>query len=93
LKRGHVYAVPGGFAIYVMGWTTRGWNRAKAALSFARLTNDGDDEGALLLDRFPTKSEAQAIRKWTGIPKRVTYSAETLAAKREQMARVRQIAA
>jgi hypothetical protein len=36
-----------------MGWSANGWNRAKRALSFAELTNDGDDEGALILDRLP----------------------------------------
>jgi hypothetical protein len=62
-RRGHIYAVPGsldrphtlGFQIFVMGWTAKGWNLAKAAFkSFADLTNDGDDEGALFLDRLPT---------------------------------------
>jgi hypothetical protein len=68
--RGHVYAVPGGFQIIVMGWTAKGWNLAKQALSFAALTNDGDDEGALTLDRLPTRTEGEAIRKWVGIAKK-----------------------
>jgi len=33
-RHGHVYAVPG-FQFFVMGWTTKGWNAAKAALAFA----------------------------------------------------------
>ena len=54
----HNLTAPGGFMINVMGRTARGWNRARAALSFAKLTNDGDDEGAIFLDRIPSKSEA-----------------------------------
>ena len=78
-KKGHVYAIPGlvgakplkaGFHVFVMGWSTAGWNRAKDALDFATLTNDGEDEGAVFLDRLPTLAEADAIRHWTGLPKR-----------------------
>jgi hypothetical protein len=46
--------------IYVSCETKMGWTYAKKALGFAKLTNDGDDEGALFLDRLPTKSEAEA---------------------------------
>ena len=49
-KQGHVYAVPEGFQIMVMGWTTKGWNAAKKALSFAKVTQ----EGGLLLNRLPS---------------------------------------
>jgi len=47
-----------GFMIYVMAetsdgvlaerWTSQGWTYAKKALSFAKLTNDGDEEGPAL---------------------------------------------
>ena len=83
-SHGHVYAVPGGFQIVVMGWTAKGWNLAKQALSFAAVTNDGDDEGALTLDRLPTKAEGELIRKWCGVPKRKEFSPEDLAALRER---------
>lgn len=58
-----------GFMICVMDWSTRGLNKARDALPFAKLTNDGDDEGAFFLSRMPSKAEAEGIRKWTGIPK------------------------
>jgi hypothetical protein len=45
--------------IYVVGRTAREWNRARAALSFAKLTNDGDDEGAIFLDRIPELRSSQ----------------------------------
>jgi len=67
------------------------WNRAKDALSsFAKLGNDGDDEGVFFLDRLPTKSEAEIIRKWTGVAKKAEYSAETLAAMSERLVHARQ---
>ncbi len=92
-KHGHIYAVPGsldrpktpGFQIMVMGWTARGWNAAKGALAFAELTNDGDSEGALFLDRLPTPSEAEVIRHYLGVAKKAEYSDEVLARKREAM--------
>ena len=40
------------------------------ALSFAKVIADGDAEGGLFLDRFPTKAEAASIRRYCGIPKR-----------------------
>ena len=96
--KGHIIAVCGtldepkrpGFMIYVMGWSTNGWNKAKVALSFAKLENDGDDEGAFFLDRLPTKSEAEIIRKWTGVAKKAEYSAETLAAMSERLVHAQQ---
>jgi hypothetical protein len=98
-KKGHIIAVCGttdepgnpGLMIYVMGWSTNGWNRAKDALSsFARLENDGDDEGVFFLDRLPTQSEAEIIRKLTGVAKKAEYSAETLAAMSERLVHARQ---
>jgi hypothetical protein len=43
---------------------------AEQRLNFCRLTQDGDDEGCLHLDRLPTKIEASAIREALGIRKR-----------------------
>jgi hypothetical protein len=89
--QGHIYAVPGGFQIFVLGWSARGWNGAKQALGFAKLCNVGDDEGALLLDRLPTAEEAKAIRHWCGIAKKAEFSDEVMARKREQALRARQL--
>jgi hypothetical protein len=43
-------------------WTARGWKAAKDVLPGV-VCNDGDDEGAIFLDRLPTAAEATAIRK------------------------------
>lgn len=60
-RSGYVYAAPGsldrpktpGFLIYVRRELVREWSFAKKALKpFAGLTNDGEDEGMLFLDRL-----------------------------------------
>lgn len=42
------------------------WRRVKESLKNMDLWQDGDDEGALRLLRYPTKEEAQKIRKLCG---------------------------
>jgi hypothetical protein len=66
---GHIYAVPGGFQIVFLG-TARPWGYAKKAMSFAKVTHDGDEEGCLFLAGLPTESGAEAIRDKVGIPKK-----------------------
>jgi len=90
-SRGHVYAAPEGSQIFVMGWSANGWNRAKRALSFAQICNDGDDEGGFVLDRLPTAAEGGLIRHWLGIAKKAEFSGEELACKRERMTRARSL--
>jgi hypothetical protein len=50
------------------------WTYAKRALKFAKLTNDGDEEGRFLLDRTPTDAEAKVMREYLGIPKAIELS-------------------
>jgi hypothetical protein len=67
---GHVYAIPEGFQLFVTTETARAWTAAKKALSFASVCNDGDEEGAFILDRLPTFVIAPVIRRYVGIRKR-----------------------
>jgi hypothetical protein len=70
-KLGHIYVDGRGFLLYVTtGDSARRWFNVKQRLNFCRLTQDGDDEGCLHLDRLPTKTEASAIREALGIRKR-----------------------
>jgi hypothetical protein len=87
-KQGHIYAVPGslnrpktpGFQIYIERESVREWSYAKKVLKpFADLTNDGDDDGMLFLDRLPTVNEAEVIRQYVGIAKKRAMTEETLA--------------
>jgi hypothetical protein len=50
--------------------SSRPWNGAKSRLSFCRVTQDGDFEGCLRLERLPAPHEAIAIRESLGIRKR-----------------------
>jgi hypothetical protein len=72
-SNGHVYAVPGPgprFMLYVMTGSPKGWTFAKRVLVFAKVINDGDEEGAFVMHRLPTADEAGLIRRYCGIPKR-----------------------
>jgi hypothetical protein len=90
----------GGFMIYVLSetsdgqtfgrWTSQGWTYAKRALTFAKLVNDGDEEGAFFLSRLPSKAEAEVIRRYCGIRKRTELSDERLARLRERGKRLTQ---
>jgi hypothetical protein len=89
-KLGHIYAVPGtlnrptpGFLIYCERETKQAWTWARKRLRFCAVTQDGDTEGALFLDRLPTEAEADILRDVIGIAKRPVYSDDVLAAKRE----------
>jgi hypothetical protein len=53
-------------------------------MRFAKVTQDGDEDGCLFLDRLPTKTQAAVIRDKLGIAKKAEYGEETLARKREQ---------
>jgi hypothetical protein len=50
--------------------SARRWTNIKGELAFARLIQDGEDEGCFRLDRLPTRAEAGAIRGCLGIRKR-----------------------
>ena len=72
-SNGHVYAVPGPgsrFMLYVMTGSPKAWTFAKRALAFAKVINDGDEEGAFIMEHLPTKAEAAIIRTYAGLPKK-----------------------
>jgi hypothetical protein len=60
-------------------WSSaRGWTEAKRRLAFGKVTQDGDEEGAIILERLPTQEEATQIRLVLGIPMRRQIVSETL---------------
>jgi hypothetical protein len=96
--RGHVIAAPGlpwirprkaGFMLFVSAESPMAYTYAKKALKFATVTQDGDEEGTLWLDRLPTADEAKAIRRYLGIPKKAELSEDTLAIRRAALASAR----
>lgn len=69
--KGHLYAVPEGFQMFIMGCgSMRKWTAAKQALAFAKVTQDGDDEGGMIFQALPTPDQAERIRRYCAIPKR-----------------------
>lgn len=73
--KGHIYAVPEGFQMFVTGCgSPRAWTAAKKALSFAEVTQDGDDEGGMIFKILPDQAQAESIRRYCAIPKRRVLS-------------------
>ena len=86
---GHIYAVPEGFQFVVFKQGLRGWNVAKYRLAFCTVTQDGDTEGAFILDRLPSRAEAEIIRAVLRIPKRRHLSEAQREIATERLARAR----
>jgi hypothetical protein len=85
---GHIYSWGDGesFALYIASGSAIKWTYDKKRLSFCQVTQNGDDEGVVRLHGLPSPEQAAAIRSILSIPKRVAYSPEVLAAKRERIA-------
>ena len=61
-SRGHIYRDGSGWLLCVRCRSTMHWTYTKKRLAFCRLTQGGDDEGCLHLDRLPSAAEAHEIR-------------------------------
>ena len=68
-KHGHAMTDDTAYLIYAQA-TPRRWTSIKQSLAFCKLTQDGDDEGILCLNRLPNEAEAEAIRDALGFRKR-----------------------
>jgi hypothetical protein len=67
-RRGHIHAVDGRFYIFVAAGSPKAWTYAKKALlPLCSISQDGDEEGILILDRMPTIEEAETIRAYIGL--------------------------
>ena len=78
-KCGHIYIDGEGFLLCVTAKderdkSPRRWTSIKRRLAFCRITQDGDDEGCLHLDRLPTPAQADLVRQALGIRKRRTLT-------------------
>lgn len=100
-KRGHVLADGTGWVLYVTTaerdernidgklrcyGSSRRWTFVKRELAFAKLKQDGDDEGCFFLDRLPTSDEAEAIRDAIGLRKRRHLSPNEIEARKSLLA-------
>ncbi len=91
-KSGHIFGDGTGYAIFVStDESPRRWTNTKKRLAFCNVSQDGDDEGVLALDRLPTPEEASIIREAIGIRKRRHLSAEERAQKAITLERARSL--
>jgi hypothetical protein len=89
-KHGHIAADGEGWLIVVAtDESSRRWTNVKRRLSFCRITQDGDDEGCLHLDRLPTIAEADLIRDAIHVKRKRRYAPEQLAAMSARLSKVR----
>lgn len=79
-RDGHVYADGADFLIVCHpGRTATRWHNIQRNLSFCHVTQDGDDEGCLQLDRLPNEREAEEIRAAIHVRRKVHLSADETA--------------
>jgi hypothetical protein len=78
--RGHILTDGINAFAYVPAGTARRWEKAKRALNFMAVTQDGDDEGILKLLEMPTPTQAEALRKLLGMRKASPLTDERRAA-------------
>lgn len=75
-SRGHVFTDAKLWYVFVGGESKRSWNSVKSKLKFMELSQDGDAEGILKLERMPSEKEAETLRKVLGLRKRTILSEE-----------------
>jgi hypothetical protein len=68
-RRGHISSDGASMFVYLAPGTVRRWESAKRLLSFATVTQDGDDEGVFRLVDLPTAEQAETLRKLVGLRK------------------------
>jgi hypothetical protein len=67
-SRGHIHAVDGTFYVHIQCRSALHWTWAKKQLvSVTTVSQDGDEEGILVLTRMPTGDEAATIRHYIGV--------------------------
>jgi hypothetical protein len=82
-SRGKIYACEGVFSVYAACRSPRHWTFVKRSLAgFCTVTQDGDDEGFLRLDRMPTTDEAATLRDVIGLRQTRPNAAANFAAHR-----------
>jgi hypothetical protein len=91
-RLGHIYPDGAGYLLCVVAderdQSARRWNNVKARLArICELTQDGDDEGCLYLDRMPAAHEAGLIREALGIRRKRQLSDEAKVALVDRLSR------
>jgi hypothetical protein len=67
-SRGTIRACDGKLYVYIPSGSALAWTWAKKQLAaFTTVSQDGDDEGILVLSRMPDEDEAATLRKYIGL--------------------------
>jgi hypothetical protein len=67
-SRGTIRACDGKFYVYIPSGSALAWTWVKKQLAaFTTVSQDGDDEGILVLSRMPDEVEAATLRKYIGL--------------------------
>jgi hypothetical protein len=68
-SRGTIRACDGTFYVYIQCRSARAWNAAKKQLakSCPVISQDGDEEGILILSETPDQDEAETLRRYIGL--------------------------
>jgi hypothetical protein len=68
-RRGYISSDGASAYVYLRPGTKRTWEKAKRALGFLTIVQDGDDEGVLKMGDLPAADRAEIIRKFLGLRK------------------------
>lgn len=88
-KRGHIFTDAELWHVSVEGTTKRRWDNIKKKLSFMEVSQDGDDEGIMKLERMPTQEESSLVRETVGLNKRPLLTDAQRAKLSERVLKVR----
>jgi hypothetical protein len=83
--RGHVFTDTKLWYVFVAATSKRRWNNIKNNLAFMEVSQDGDEEGILKLERMPTPLEAKTIRAVIGLRPRTKPTEEQKAELRDRI--------
>lgn len=84
--RGHIFTDAKLWYVFVAASSKRHWTAIKHKLQFMELSQDGDDEGVLKLERMPTPAEAKTIRAVIGLRPRTKLTEQQRAELRDRLA-------
>ena len=75
-RKGKIFTDAELWYIYISAKSKRHWSSIKKKLNFMVISQDGDDEGILKLERMPSQEEAEIVREMVGLNKRPAFTDE-----------------
>jgi len=75
-RKGHISTDAKLWYLFTIANSKRHWSAIKKKLNFMIVSQDGDEEGILKLERMPSPEEGKAIREVLGLNKRPELTEE-----------------